>query len=104
MVDARGQKVVPALAPRILAESGRELYGPARLGEQGRKAGGTAAYAHDLAAARASMKDRVGDRPFVVKAVGANGADVVVSDSDAAAIAASDQGFLAEARVVILAD
>ena len=48
VVDARGQKVVPALAPRILDEAGKELYGPASLGEAGRKAGGAAAYAHDL--------------------------------------------------------
>ena len=50
------------------------------------------------------MKDRVGDRPWVVKAVRAAGADLVISNSDAAALAASDAGFLADARVVVLAD
>ena len=104
VVDARGQKVVPALAPRILDESGKELYGPATLGERGRKAGGTAAYANDLVAAKAAMKDRVGDRPIVVKAVRADGPDLVISASDAAALSGSDLGFLADARVVILAD
>jgi hypothetical protein len=104
VVDARGQRVVPALAPRVLDEAGKELYGPAVLGEKGRKAGGTAAYAIDLAAAKASMKDRIGDKPLVVKAVRAVGPDVVISASDAAALAASDPGLLADARVVILAD
>jgi hypothetical protein len=104
VVDARGQKVVPALAARILDESGKELYGPATLGEKGRKAGGTAAYANDLVAAKAAMKDRVGDRPIVVKAVRADGPDLVISASDAAALSGSDLGFLADARVVILAD
>jgi hypothetical protein len=104
VVDARGQKLVPALALRILDEAGKELYGPATLGEQGRKAGGTVAYARDLDAAKASLKDRLGEKPFVVKAVRAEGSDLVLSTSDAAALSRSDAAFLAEARVVVLAD
>lgn len=104
VVDARGQKLVPALAPRILDEAGKELYGPARLGEAGRKAGGAAAYAPDLAAAKARFADRLGDRPVVVKAVRVEGSDVVISSADAARLAGEDLGFLADARVVILAD
>jgi hypothetical protein len=104
VVDARGQKLVPALAPRILDEAGKEVYGPATLGEKGRKAGGTVAYANDLSAARASMKDRLGDRPFVVKAVRAQGSDLVISTADAAALSNTDAAFLADARVVVLAD
>ncbi len=104
VVDARGQKVVPALAPRILDESGKEIYGLASLGEKGRKAGGTAAYAADLVAARATLKERMGDKPFVVKAVRAQGADLVISSADAASLAGRDLSFLAQAKVVILAD
>ncbi len=104
VVDARGQKLVPALAPRILDESGKELYGPASLGPSGRKAGGAAAYANDLTAAKATFKDRVGEKPVVVKAVRTEGADVVISNSDAAGLAGKDLTFLAEAKVVILAD
>ncbi len=104
VVDARGQKLVPALAPRILDEAGKELYGPASLGEAGRRAGGTAAYARDLDAARATMKDRVGERPIVVKAVRAQGSDVVLSGADAASLSGKSLPFLAEGRVVILAD
>jgi hypothetical protein len=104
VVDARGQKVLPALAPRILDEAGKELYGPARLGDAGRKAGGTVAYAGDLDAAKATLKDRVGARPLVVKAVRTEGADVVISSADAAGLAGKDLGFLADAKVVILAD
>lgn len=104
VVDARGQKVVPALAPRILDEAGHEIYGPSKLGDAGRKAGGAAAYANDLAAAKATLEDRLGDRPVVVKAVRAEGADVVISSADAAALAGKDLTFLADARVVILAD
>lgn len=104
VVDARGQKVLPALAPRILDESGKEIYGPATLGESGRKAGGAAAYANDLSQARATFKDRVGEKPLVVKAVRTEGADLVISKDDAAGLAGKDLTFLAEAKVVILAD
>jgi hypothetical protein len=104
VVDARGKKVLPALAPRILDESGKEIYGPASLGDGGRKAGGAAAYANDLDAARATFKDRIGEKPLVVKAVRTDGADVVISSADAAGLAGKDLTFLAEAKVVILAD
>ncbi len=104
VIDARGQKLVPALAPRILDEAGKELYGPASLGEAGRRAGGAAAYARDLDAARATMKDRIGERPIVVKAVRAQGSDVVLSGADAASLSGKTLPFLAEGRVVILAD
>jgi hypothetical protein len=104
VVDARGQKVSPALAPRVLDESGNELYGPARLGEAGRRAGGGAAYAPDLQRAIAAFQPRLGDRPLVVKAVRADGSDVVISAADAATLAGKDHAFLADGRVVILAD
>lgn len=104
VVDARGQKVVPALAPRVLDEGGREIYGPASLAESGRKAGGAAAYARDLAAAKAGMKDRVGESPVVVKAIRAEGPDVVISAADAASLSGKNLAFLAEGKVVILAD
>jgi hypothetical protein len=104
VVDARGQRVVPALAPRIVDEAGRELYGPASLGEAGRRAGGAAAYADDLLAAQAALGERLGARPVVVKAVRAEGADLVISAVDAASLSGKDLAFLADGKVVILAD
>jgi hypothetical protein len=103
VVDGRGLKVIPALAPRVVSFSGRELYGPALLGATARQAGGAAAYARDLESARRDLAARLGDRPLVVKAVRADGADLVVSDEDAARLT-GDLGFLAEGRVVFLAD
>jgi hypothetical protein len=105
VVDARGQKVAPALAPRILDESGKEIYGPALLAPEARKVGGAAAYARDLDAARkeAALAARIGAKPIVVKAVRAEGADLVISSADAAAL--SDRpGFLADGKVLILTD
>jgi hypothetical protein len=104
VVDARGQKLVPALAPRVRDEAGRELYGPAVLADAGRRAGGAAAYAPDLAAAKKALADRVGPRPLVVRAVRVEGSDLVISAADATALSGQDPAFLAQGKVVILAD
>ncbi|HVO19759.1 MAG TPA: hypothetical protein VMU15_10910 [Anaeromyxobacter sp.] len=103
VVDARGQKVVPALAPRVKDEAGQEIYGPARLDEAGRRAG-AAAYAPDLEAARKDLGDRLGAHPLVVKALRVEGSDLVISAADAAQIGAPPPAFLAQGKVVILAD
>lgn len=103
VVDAAGLKVAPALAPRLLDEAGQELYGAASLGEAARRATGVAAYAPGLAAARRDLAARVGDRPLVLKALRAQGADLVLGAADAATLAARP-AFLAEGRVVILTD
>ena len=104
VVDARGRKLVKALAPRVLDESGAEFYGPAMLNETARRLGGSAIYAKDLDAAKKAEPARVGDKPVNVRAIGADGADVVISTADAAALKGKNLGFLAEGRVVILTD
>jgi hypothetical protein len=103
VVDARGRKLTPALAPRVKDEVGHEIYGPGTLGDAGRRAGG-AAYAPDLESARRSLADRLGDRPLVLRAVRAEGSDVVISAADAALLRAPAPAFLALGKVVILAD
>lgn len=103
VVDAAGLKVAPALAPRLLDEAGQELYGPAALGEAARKGAGVAAYARSLEAARRDLASRLGDKPLVVKAVKAQGADLVLG-AEAAQALASRPAFLSEGRVVILTD
>jgi len=103
VIDASGLKLAPALAPRLLDEAGKELYGPSALGESARRSGGVAAYARSLEAARRDLGARVGDRPVVVKAVRAQGSDLVLAAADAATLAARPP-FLAEGRVVIITD
>jgi hypothetical protein len=103
VVDAAGLKVSPALAPRLLDGAGKELYGPAALGEAARKGAGVAAYARSLDSARRDLASRLGDRPLVVKAVKAQGADLVLG-ADAAQALAERPAFLSEGRVVILTD
>jgi hypothetical protein len=102
VVDAAGLKVAPALAPRLLDEAGQELYGPASLGESARR-GGVAAYARGLDSAKRDLGPRLGDKPLVVKALRAQGADLVIAKADAAALA-GHPAFLAEGRVVILTE
>ncbi len=101
IVDARGQALTPALAPRLLDEAGREVYGPSTLAPEARARSG-AAYARDVEAARRELKGRVGERPLVVTAVGARGSDVVVKGAEAEGLRGA--GFLAEGRVVIVTD
>jgi hypothetical protein len=103
VIDATGLKVAPALAPRLLDEGGKELYGASALGESARKAGGVAAYARSLDAARRDLAARVGDRPLVVKAVRAQGTDLVLAAADTVWFAARPP-YLAEGRVIIIAD
>ncbi len=103
VIDATGLKVAPALAPRLVDEGGKELYGPSALGESARKAGGVAAYARGLESAKRDLGARLGDRPLVVKAVRAQGTDLVLAAADAATFA-SRPTYLAEGRVVIITD
>lgn len=104
VIDARGRKVVKALAPRVLDEAGAEVYGSAMLNETARRLGGAALYAKDLDAAKKDQSARIGDKPITVRAVGADGSDVVISAADAAALKGKNLGFLAEGRVLILTD
>jgi hypothetical protein len=106
VVDARGRKLVKALAPRILDEAGAELFGPAMLSGAARKLGGGALYARSLEAAKKEKDQaaRIGDKPVTVRAVGADGSDVVISAADAAALKGKNLGFLAEGHVLILTD
>lgn len=104
VIDARGRKLVKALAPRILDQSGAEVYGPSMLSDAARRLGGTAMYAKDLDAAKKANAARIGDKPISITAVGVDGPDVVISVADAAALKGKNLGFLAEGRVVILTE
>lgn len=104
VIDARGRKLIKALAPRVLDESGAELYASTMLNEAARRLGGAALYAKDLEGARKANVARVGDTPLELRAVGSDGPDVVISVADAAVLKAKNLGFLADGHVVILTD
>jgi hypothetical protein len=101
VVDARGLKPVPALAPRLVAPSGNELYGLASLSADARKSSGAASYVHSLDQAKKNL--RVGGRPLVLKAVKAEGSDLVLA-AEANAKLEHSGGYLAEGRVIVVMD
>jgi hypothetical protein len=100
LVDASGLALEHALAPRILDDAGTEVHGPSMLAARALR-GGTAAYAAGVAAAKQAFAARLGAAPRIVKAIRAQGADVVVSAADADAIRGS--ACLSDGRVVIVA-
>jgi hypothetical protein len=109
IIDARGLKVQPAMAPRILKADGTPIYGtgdfdPDKVIEQG-----LASYHRDMDAARADK--RAGDNPLILRPIGAYRrsvatTDVVLSDADAAKLLAEDAktGFLKQLKVVFVVD
>jgi len=107
VIDARGLGARPAMAPKIVDESGKEIYGSAMVNREFAVQQGMVGYAKDLSAAQGNS--RVTDRPVTIKAVRTSGAakcDVVISDSDAAKLtsAAENLSFLQKCRVMVVLD
>jgi len=107
VVDSRGLNVRPAMAPKILAEEGREVYGSAYVKREYAIQQGMAGYSKDVAAAQANP--RVTNNPLTVKGVrtaGSSRTDIVISNADAATIhsAAANLSFLEKCRVMIVVD
>ncbi len=100
VVDARGLKVTPALAPRLLDQKGQALYAVEYLNADAKKGSGVAGYVASLDEAMKSM--RVGDKPLVLKAAKADGTDLVLSEEDAKKLGEANNSYLAEGRVLIV--
>jgi hypothetical protein len=100
VIDARGLKVTPALAPRLVDDAGKALYSVDSLSADARKVSGVASYVQSLDEAKKSLK--AGDKPLVLKATKANGSDLQLDSADALKLLATNAGFLAEGRVVIV--
>ncbi len=90
VVDASGLGVVPVLAPRLLDEAGKPLYG------------GSAAYVDRVNAARKHAS--VGNRPLVVKAARAQGTDLVLAADEVKKLSDANNTWLSEGRVVIVTE
>lgn len=107
VVDAKGLGARPAMTPRILDQSGREVFGSALVSREFAIQQGMAGYAKDPATALANP--RVAGNPLTVKAVavaGPAGADLVIADADAARVreAEAKAKFLEKCRVMIVLD
>lgn len=108
IVDCKGLNIKPALSPKILDESGREVYGSAYVSREWAIKNGITGYAKDINNAT-KLVDRIGNNPGKIKALkssGDNRTDIVISDSDATdlRIASSNLKFLSECRVIFVID
>jgi hypothetical protein len=107
IVDARGLGVKPAMAPKILNEDGKEVYGSAWISRDYAVREGMVGYLKDPVAAQTNP--RVTDKPLIVKAIKASGdarVDTVITNADAATLhsAAQNLSMLEKCRVIILVD
>lgn len=107
IVDSRGLGVRPAMAPKILNEDGKEIYGTGYVSRDYAISMGIVGYVKDLD--DAVKNERVADNPLIVKGLkstGTNRTDVVISNEDAALIhsIAKNLNFLDQCKVIFLVD
>ncbi len=99
VIDARKLKVVPALEPRLLDESGHVIHGVGVLSAESRKTAGVASYFYRMDEA---LKDpRVADKPLLLKGKKSDGSDIVLGAEQRKRIA-ENASLLASGRVIIL--
>jgi len=107
VIDARGFGARPAMAPKVLNEDGKEIYGSAMVDREYAVQQGMVGYAKDLTAAQGN--NRVTDKPLTIRAVRTTGqakCDVVISNADAAKLLAASKNlsFLQKCRVMVVLD
>lgn len=106
IVDARGLKYSPCMAPKILQEDGREVWGTFTTTTEFANDVGIAAFVKRLEDAT-TLKDRGAPDQLLIKAVKTAGpaqCNAVIKNSDAATIRAANEGksFLQEFKVTFL--
>jgi hypothetical protein len=107
IIDARGLDARPAMSPKIVDETGKEVYGSAYVSREFAVQQGMSGYARDLTAAR--QNPRVASDPLIVKGLRTQGpgkSDIIISNADAAKILSSSENlsFLQKCRVMIVLD
>lgn len=108
IIDCTGLKIKPALSPRVLDESGKEVYGSAYVSREWAIKNGIVGYSKAVQDA-AKLVDRIGKTPGQIKAIkasGDNSTDIVISNADADDVrnAAANLKFLSECRVIFVID
>ncbi len=105
VVDTTGISVNPAMAPRLLDEDGKEVYGAAFASREFAVQKGMSGYSKDFKTAKTSP--RVGNNPLSVKGLrttGPGNCDIVISNADASSLRNSSEhlAFLKNCRVIIV--
>jgi hypothetical protein len=105
VVDSKGFQIKPAMSPKIMDESGNEVYGSSYVSRDYAISQGMAGYAKDLTAAQTN--ERVTNNPLTVKGLrtaDTGDSDIVISNADAAKIkrTAENLAFLQKCRVMVV--
>lgn len=107
VVDATGISVNPAMAPRLLNEDGKEVYGAVFASREFAVQKGMSGYSKDFKTAKTSPM--VGNNPLSVKGLrttGPGNCDIVISNADASILRSSSGhlAFLKKCKVIIVLD
>jgi len=107
VVDTRGLGTKPVMAPKILDENAREVYGSAFVSREYAVQQGMSGYSKELAAAQSNQ--RVADNPLTVKGLRTEGvehSDVIISNVDASRLrsASENLSFMKKCRVMIVVE
>jgi hypothetical protein len=107
VVDARGIQFSPAMAPVIVDEKSREVYGSAFVSREFAVQQGMTGYSRDVQTA--GQNPRVSGNPLMVKGLGTvenSPSTIIISNADASKIKSASEhiSFLKKCRVMIVAD
>ena len=106
IVDARGIGAKPALVPVLLAENGKEVYGPAFISREYAVHNGVCNYVRSL---KDAEQQRTGTKPLFVKGLRTaeeRDCDIIISDADASILhgTSAHLTFMKQCRVTIIID
>jgi len=104
VVDARDTNLQPALAPVLVNESGKDIYGVEFARRPRALMAGLVSYEQDVNLA--AKINRVSPRALLIKARSARGTKVVIENEDASLLHCfpKHMQFLSECRVIIVVD
>lgn len=107
VIDARGTQAKPALAPLVMDEEKKEVYGSAFVSREFAVQQGMCTYMKDLDAAM--THSRVAGNPLMVKGLKTDGkmrSRIIISNTDASKLRSASEhlSFLKKCRVVIVID
>jgi len=107
IIDTRGLKVRPALAPKVIDKDGGIVYGPGDYSREYAVTQGVVGYSKTIESAK--IDSRVKGNPLVIKATGVSGqnsTDVIIGNDDIKRVGSANTsyGVLNDCRVIILLD
>jgi len=103
IIDATGTGIKPCMAPTVITEAGKEVYGALVVEKKYALDHGMAVWAKSME--KAKKESRIGNNPLVVKAIGKVGNFMLVVDLESAAkilLAGEKSDFLKKCKVVII--